>query len=94
MSPARGCGANVALLEASNLCTALTEGDDLVAAIGGYEEKMRAYGFAAVEASRLAETQTVRRTDPRRLWTFTHLPNPGARSSSERESKIDGREQF
>ena len=58
MSPARGSGANTALLDASNLCDALTGGTDVVAAIGAYEEKMRDYGFAAVEASREAEAST------------------------------------
>jgi 2-polyprenyl-6-methoxyphenol hydroxylase-like FAD-dependent oxidoreductase len=52
MSSARGSGAKMALLDASNLCEALTAGDDdLVKTIGGYEERMRDCGFAAVEAS-------------------------------------------
>lgn len=57
MSPAGGSGANTALLDAANLCEALTAGGDVVAAIGGYEERMRDYGFAAVEAARQAETR-------------------------------------
>jgi 2-polyprenyl-6-methoxyphenol hydroxylase-like FAD-dependent oxidoreductase len=70
MSPARGSGANTALLDASNLCAALTSGGGaVVAAIGAYEEKMRDYGFAAVEASRRAET----RANPFWLWIFNHL---------------------
>jgi 2-polyprenyl-6-methoxyphenol hydroxylase-like FAD-dependent oxidoreductase len=71
MSPARGSGANTALMDAANLCAALTAGSDVVEAIGGYEEGMRDYGFAAVEASRQAET---RRTNPLLLWIFNHLP--------------------
>src|SRR5207248_1686905 len=74
MSPARGSGANTALLDAANLCTALTDSSDVIAAIGGYEEKMRDYGFAAVEASRQAETETARRGTPLWLWVFNHLP--------------------
>jgi hypothetical protein len=54
MSPARGSGANTALMDAANLCAALTAGGDLVEAIGRYEKKVRDYGFAAVEASRQA----------------------------------------
>jgi 2-polyprenyl-6-methoxyphenol hydroxylase-like FAD-dependent oxidoreductase len=62
MSPARGSGANTALQDAGTLCTALTaaaapDGGDLVKAIGGYEAQMREYGYAAVEASRRAETE-------------------------------------
>jgi 2-polyprenyl-6-methoxyphenol hydroxylase-like FAD-dependent oxidoreductase len=55
MSPARGSGANTALMDAANLCSALTGSAGLIAAIGGYEERMRDYGFAAVDASRQAE---------------------------------------
>jgi 2-polyprenyl-6-methoxyphenol hydroxylase-like FAD-dependent oxidoreductase len=76
MSPARGSGANTALLDAANLCTALTGGNDVIAAIGGYEEKMRDYGFAAVEASRQAEAETARRGNPLWRWVFNHLPKP------------------
>jgi len=75
MSPARGSGANTALQDASLLCDALTGGGtDVVAAIGTYEEKMRDYGFAAVEASRKAETQTAQRGNPLWFWIFNHLP--------------------
>jgi 2-polyprenyl-6-methoxyphenol hydroxylase-like FAD-dependent oxidoreductase len=45
MSPSRGSGANLALLDAAHLCDALTGGGDLIAAIGAYEERMRGYGF-------------------------------------------------
>ena len=78
MSPARGSGANTAMLDAANLCAAITGGGDIVAAIGAYEERMRAYGFAAVEASRHAETQTARGGNPLWLWIFNHLPKPRA----------------
>jgi 2-polyprenyl-6-methoxyphenol hydroxylase-like FAD-dependent oxidoreductase len=79
MSPARGSGANTALMDAANLCTALTGGSDVVEAIGGYEERMRDYGFAAVEASRQAETEISRRGNPLWLWVFNHLPKPRGR---------------
>jgi 2-polyprenyl-6-methoxyphenol hydroxylase-like FAD-dependent oxidoreductase len=81
MSPARGAGANTALQDASHLCDALTDGGtDIVAAIGAYEEKMRDYGFAAVEASRTAETQTAQRGNPLWFWIFNHLPKPRTRA--------------
>jgi 2-polyprenyl-6-methoxyphenol hydroxylase-like FAD-dependent oxidoreductase len=57
MSPAGGSGANTALLDAANLCDALSGGGDVVTAIGAYEERMRDYGFAAVDAARRAETR-------------------------------------
>ena len=76
MSPARGSVANTAMLDAANLCSALTGGGDLVAAIGAYEDRMRDYGFAAVEASRRAETQTARPGNPLWLWIFSHLRRP------------------
>ena len=79
MSPARGSGANTALLDASRLCTALTGDAEVVAAIGEYEEDMRDYGFAAVEASRAAETQTALRANPLWLWVVNHLPKPRPR---------------
>lgn len=44
MSPARGSGANTALQDAALLASSLHS-------IGAYEERMREYGFAAVEAS-------------------------------------------
>jgi 2-polyprenyl-6-methoxyphenol hydroxylase-like FAD-dependent oxidoreductase len=85
MSPARGSGANTALLDAANLCAALTGtlagstpakitgGGDLVEAIGGYEERMRDYGFAAVEASRQAESDAARAGRSRWLWILNQL---------------------
>jgi 2-polyprenyl-6-methoxyphenol hydroxylase-like FAD-dependent oxidoreductase len=52
MSPAGGSGANVALMDAAHLAAALAgAGADPVPAIAAYEESMRDYGFAAVEAS-------------------------------------------
>jgi 2-polyprenyl-6-methoxyphenol hydroxylase-like FAD-dependent oxidoreductase len=74
MSPARGSGANTALLDAANLCTALTGDGDVVASIGAYEEKMREYGFAAVEASRQAEAHGGRRRNSLWRWIANHLP--------------------
>ncbi|WP_439663901.1 FAD-dependent oxidoreductase [Lentzea sp. HUAS TT2] len=52
MTPGRGIGANTALRDAELLCRKLTEGQDVVRAIGEYEQEMIEYGFAAVEASR------------------------------------------
>jgi 2-polyprenyl-6-methoxyphenol hydroxylase-like FAD-dependent oxidoreductase len=71
MSPARGSGANTALLDAANLCEALTGS---ATDIGGYEAKMRDYGFAAVEASRRAEADIARRGTSVGLWILNHLP--------------------
>jgi 2-polyprenyl-6-methoxyphenol hydroxylase-like FAD-dependent oxidoreductase len=55
MSPARGSGANVALLDAGNLCRSLTRAArgevPLREAVHGYEEQMVDYGFAAVRDS-------------------------------------------
>lgn len=82
MSPARGSGANTALLDAANLCAALSSSSDVIEAIGGYEEKMRDYGFAAVEASRQAEADAGRRGNPLWFWIFTHLPK--TRGSGDR----------
>ncbi|MGC5288414.1 FAD-dependent oxidoreductase [Micromonospora sp. DT231] len=76
MSPARGSGANTALMDAAHLCEALTGGGDLVGAIGDYEERMRDYGFAAVEASRQAEAEAARRRNLLWLWVVDHLPKP------------------
>ncbi|MCU7726301.1 FAD-dependent monooxygenase [Actinoplanes sp. KI2] len=76
MSPARGSGANTALMDAANLCAALTGGTDLVPAIGGYEQSMREYGFAAVDASRQAEAETARRGSSPWLWLVNHWPRP------------------
>ncbi|MFI5891432.1 FAD-dependent oxidoreductase [Actinoplanes sp. NPDC051513] len=47
MSPARGSGANTALLDAAVLCAALTG----KTTIDAYEDSMRTYGFASVEAA-------------------------------------------
>jgi 2-polyprenyl-6-methoxyphenol hydroxylase-like FAD-dependent oxidoreductase len=59
MSPARGSGANTALQDAAVLTRELaTAGPDIVAAIAAYEQEMRDYGFAAVQASRDAERAT------------------------------------
>jgi 2-polyprenyl-6-methoxyphenol hydroxylase-like FAD-dependent oxidoreductase len=74
MSPARGSGANTALMDAANLCAALTGAGDLIQAVGGYEERMRDYGFAAVDMSRQAELETARRGISRWLRVFDHLP--------------------
>lgn len=60
MSPARGSGANTALRDAASLASELAaaaRGDkDLIRAIGDYEREMVDYGFAAVRASREAES--------------------------------------
>ena len=61
MSPARGSGANTALQDAALLSRMLTEtagNGDLIAAVGGYEQRMREYGYAAVAASSQAEAAT------------------------------------
>ena len=76
MSPARGSGANTALMDAANLCAELTSGTEIVEAIGRYEERMRDYGFAAVEASRQAETDAARRRNGPLLWAVNHLVRP------------------
>jgi 2-polyprenyl-6-methoxyphenol hydroxylase-like FAD-dependent oxidoreductase len=51
MTPMRGIGANTALRDARLLTLALTNGGDVVHAIGQYEERMRDYGYAAVRNS-------------------------------------------
>jgi 2-polyprenyl-6-methoxyphenol hydroxylase-like FAD-dependent oxidoreductase len=60
MSPAGGSGANTALRDAALLRRLLgaAAGSDPVAAVGDYEQQMREYGYAAVAASRQAETET------------------------------------
>ncbi|MHA6765483.1 FAD-dependent oxidoreductase [Streptacidiphilus sp. PAMC 29251] len=77
MSPARGSGANTALQDAGQLCRALTEAGPgtrgLLAAIGDYEARMRAYGYAAVEASRQAEAETGARHNTLIFWLYRHL---------------------
>ncbi len=61
MTPFRGIGANIALLDAAVLCRKLTEAHrgetTLLEAIHAYESKMLAYGFDAVRASRQAMEQ-------------------------------------
>ncbi|MGC0312386.1 FAD-dependent oxidoreductase [Kitasatospora acidiphila] len=61
MTPMRGIGANTALRDADTLCRALTDAHrgtlPLLHAIGGYEHRMRGYGFAAVRASRRTADQ-------------------------------------
>ncbi|WP_412538999.1 NAD(P)/FAD-dependent oxidoreductase [Longispora sp. K20-0274] len=56
MTPGRGIGANTALRDAALLTrelTAVRDGRlDLLTAIGGYETRMREYGYAAVAASK------------------------------------------
>jgi 2-polyprenyl-6-methoxyphenol hydroxylase-like FAD-dependent oxidoreductase len=66
MSPARGSGANTALQDAGKLAAALA--GDGVAAIGAYEQEMRDYGFAAVEASRAPVWRTSRPRSRRSRW--------------------------
>jgi len=62
MSPAGGSGANTALRDAALLCRTIAsvapsaDGDDLIAAIGNYEEQMRNYGYAAIATAREAES--------------------------------------
>lgn len=80
MSPAGGSGANTALRDAAELLSALStaavtdgDGEDITAAIGQYEHKMRDYGYAAVAASASAEAgyQTVR--NPLLSWLFRRV---------------------
>ncbi|GLZ75495.1 oxidoreductase [Actinorhabdospora filicis] len=63
MTPFRGIGANTALRDARHLHDALVavaRGErPVVPAIGGYEERMRDYGFAAVRASLKTAMMTV-----------------------------------
>jgi 2-polyprenyl-6-methoxyphenol hydroxylase-like FAD-dependent oxidoreductase len=82
MSPARGSGANTALKDAGLLCQTLTaaaaDGADVVAAIGDYERQMREYGYAAVAASRQAETETGARRSRLLFWLYRRLAHrPG-----------------
>ena len=78
MSPARGSGANTALRDAALLSRTLSaaDGSDVVAAIGDYEQKMREYGYAAVAASRQAETETGARRNRLLYWLYRRLPRP------------------
>ena len=78
MSPARGSGANTALNDAEELCRALVpaaqpESADPVTAIGADEQKMRDYGYAAVEASRQAEAETGARRHSALCWLYRKL---------------------
>lgn len=63
MTPYRGIGANIALKDAAVLCSKLGEAHlgkrPLLDAIAQYEEAMRDYGFAAVEASRKSMIQAI-----------------------------------
>jgi 2-polyprenyl-6-methoxyphenol hydroxylase-like FAD-dependent oxidoreductase len=78
MSPARGSGANTALQDAGELCTALTGaaaqgGGKLLEAIGEYETRMREYGYAAVAASRQAEAEMGTRRSSLMFWLYRRL---------------------
>ena len=77
MSPARGSGANTALRDAAllsrTLARSLAGGDDVVAAVGEYERQMREYGYAAVAASRQAETEMGARGHPLMFWLYRRL---------------------
>ena len=68
MSPARGSGANLALLDAGELCQALVAGRPLTAAVGGYEATMRERGFATVVASRETSGGWLRPLAARIAW--------------------------
>jgi len=63
MPPSRGIGANTALRDAAllrrNLIAAGPGSTGIVAAVAGYEDQMRDYGFAAVKASVQAMRQSV-----------------------------------
>jgi 2-polyprenyl-6-methoxyphenol hydroxylase-like FAD-dependent oxidoreductase len=63
MTPYRGIGANVALRDASLLCSKLVEAQSLgvpaAEKIGEYEAQMRSYGFEAVAASRKAMEEAI-----------------------------------
>jgi 2-polyprenyl-6-methoxyphenol hydroxylase-like FAD-dependent oxidoreductase len=75
MTPYRGIGANVALRDASVLCSnliAALKGERTIQeAVRDYEEKMRVYGFAAVRASLKAMQQAV--TNKGFAFRFTKL---------------------
>jgi 2-polyprenyl-6-methoxyphenol hydroxylase-like FAD-dependent oxidoreductase len=74
MSPAGGSGANIALKDAGLLSTvlarAVSDGGDLTAAIGDYEDQMRAYGYAAVAAAREAEAARATMRNPLLSWLY------------------------
>jgi 2-polyprenyl-6-methoxyphenol hydroxylase-like FAD-dependent oxidoreductase len=73
MSPAGGSGANTALKDAALLSRLLgaADGWDPVGAIGDYEQQMREYGYAAVAASRQAETETGARRHRLLFWLLS-----------------------
>jgi 2-polyprenyl-6-methoxyphenol hydroxylase-like FAD-dependent oxidoreductase/predicted kinase len=76
MSPARGSGANTALRDAallSRTLAAAADGADVIAAIGDYERQMREHGYAAVAASRQAETETGARRSRVQFWLYRRL---------------------
>jgi 2-polyprenyl-6-methoxyphenol hydroxylase-like FAD-dependent oxidoreductase len=76
MSPARGSGANTALQDAALLSRTLASAEDtgdLVAAIGEYERQMREVGYAAVAASRQAETELGARRNKLMFWLYRRL---------------------
>jgi 2-polyprenyl-6-methoxyphenol hydroxylase-like FAD-dependent oxidoreductase len=70
MSPSGGSGANTALRDAAQLCSALsTAADgDITTAIGQYELHMRDYGYAAVAASAKAEAERGTLRNPFVSW--------------------------
>jgi 2-polyprenyl-6-methoxyphenol hydroxylase-like FAD-dependent oxidoreductase len=74
MSPAGGSGANIALKDAALLSTvlarAVTDGGELTAAIGDYENQMRAYGYAAVAAAAEAEAARGTMRNPLLSWLY------------------------
>jgi 2-polyprenyl-6-methoxyphenol hydroxylase-like FAD-dependent oxidoreductase len=81
MSPARGSGANIALQDAAALSRELAAGRSTVEdCIGMYEARMRGYGFAAVAASRAAETTMARRRYPWLRWLARRPDRRGAGS--------------
>jgi 2-polyprenyl-6-methoxyphenol hydroxylase-like FAD-dependent oxidoreductase len=77
MNPSRGSGANTALQDAGLLCRALTgqlPSDAAVrTAIGGYEERMREHGYAAMAASQQAMAETGARHNRLVFWLYRHL---------------------
>ncbi len=75
MSPAGGSGANTALQDAAQLCSALTTAadGDITTAIGHYEHHMRDYGYAAVAASAKAETERGTLRNPLLSWLLRRV---------------------
>lgn len=88
MSPARGSGANTALQGAGLLCGLLAEAEpdeaSLLAAVGEYERQMVEYGYAAVAASREAETENAARGSGLMYWLYRRLARAGAGGSPGR----------